>query len=106
MLEGVEELLSLHKIATVKKDTRLIKYLRISLSTTNCIENLNSGLRRHFGRVDRWVNSNQRSRWLAAAALELEPRLKKIRHAKKLVDFYEGIQLYLKPINRKQLLSS
>ena len=106
LLEGVEELLSLHKIATVKKDPRLIKYLRISLSTTNCIENLNSGLRRHFGRVDRWVNSNQRSRWLAAAALELEPRLKKIRHAKKLVDFYDGIQLYLKPINRKQLLSS
>jgi transposase-like protein len=106
LLEGIEELLSLHKIATVKKDPKIIKYLRISLATTNCIENLNSGLRRHFIRVDRWTNSNQRNRWLAAAVMELEPRLKKIKHFKKLVDLNEGIQLYLKPLIRKQLLST
>lgn len=91
LLEGIEELLSLHKIATVKKDSKMIKYMRISLATTNCIENLNSGLRRHFIRVDRWSNSNQRSRWLAAALLELEPRLRKIRHSKKSLNWLKEL---------------
>ena len=29
--------------------------------------------------VKRWTNSNQRSRWLATALLDIEPRLRRIK---------------------------
>jgi transposase-like protein len=70
--EGLEETLTLHKLGMFEK-------LGESFKTTNCIEGVNKQLGRHTDRVDRWQNSNQRQRWVAASLLEIEPRLKKVR---------------------------
>jgi len=49
-----------------------------SFKTTNCIENMNSLVGQRTGKVDRWRNASQKHRWLAAALLEVEPRLRKV----------------------------
>jgi len=69
--EGLEETLTLHRLNLFEKpDT--------SLKTTNTIENVNRLIENVIGKVCVWGNSNQRQRWVASAALELQPRLRKI----------------------------
>lgn len=78
--EGLEETLTLHKLGMFAKLGR-------SFKTTNCIENVNSQLKIYTGRVCRWQNSNMRQRWVAAALLEIEPRLNRVsghQHLKEL----------------------
>ena len=70
--EGLEETLSLHRL-------RLMPQLKQSFRTTNCIESLNSMVAQLTRNVKRWTNSNQRSRWLATALLDIEPRLRRIK---------------------------
>ena len=70
--EGLEETLSLHRL-------RLMPQLKQSFRTTNCIESLNSMMAQLTRNVKRWTNSNQRSRWLATALLDIEPRLRRIK---------------------------
>jgi len=72
LLEGLEETLTLHRLNMFAK-------LGTSLKTTNPIENVNRLIENRVGKVCRWKNSNQRQRWMACAAFELEPRLRKIR---------------------------
>jgi transposase-like protein len=93
--EGLEELLTLHKLSLVANDESILKLSR-SLSTTNCIENINSAIRRKCGRITRWVNSDQRHRWLAGALLEIETGLNKIQHWKKLPVLKKAITSYMK----------
>ncbi|MBI1746953.1 MAG: hypothetical protein HYR55_10245, partial [Acidobacteria bacterium] len=78
--EGLEETLTLHRLG-------LFKELGTSFKTTNCIESLNRQVGIYTDRVSYWKNSNQRQRWLAAACVEIEPRLRKVkghRHLKAL----------------------
>lgn len=78
--EGLEETLTLHRLGVFTE-------LGISFKTTNCIESLNSQVEKVCGRVTHWKNSSQKQRWLAAALLDIEPRLRKIkgyRHLPKL----------------------
>ena len=70
--EGLEETLSLHRLG-------LMPQLKQSFRTTNCIESLNSMVAQITRNVKRWTNSNQRSRWLATALLDIEPRLRRIK---------------------------
>lgn len=70
--EGLEETLTLHRLNMFAK-------LGTSLKTTNAIENVNRLIENVIGKVCVWKNSNQRQRWVASAALELQPRLRKIR---------------------------
>ena len=70
--EGLEETLSLHRLG-------LMPQLKQSFRTTNCIESLNSMVAQLTRNVKRWTNSNQRSRWLATALLDIEPRLRRIK---------------------------
>jgi hypothetical protein len=95
LAEGIEELLTLHKLTLVANDESILKLSR-SLSTTNCIENINSAIRRNCGRITRWVNSDQRHRWLAGALLEIETGLNKIQHWKKLPGLKKAITSYMK----------
>jgi len=44
------------------------------------------------GKVDRWHHSNQKQRWLAAALLDLEPRLRRLRGYRELRPLREAIQ--------------
>ena len=49
------------------------------MKTTNCIESLLAQVGQRTDKVDRWVNSEQKQRWVATALLDIEPRLRRIR---------------------------
>ncbi len=70
--EGLEETLTLHRLG-------LMPQLKQSFRTTNYIESLNSRVAQLTRNVKRWTNSNQRTRWLATALLDIEPRLRRIK---------------------------
>jgi putative transposase len=75
--EGLEETLTIHKLD-------LMEEFGTSFTTTNCIENVNSLMNKHVGKVKYWQNSDQRHRWVACALLEIEQRLRKVDNFKKL----------------------
>lgn len=77
LMEGLDETLTLHRLG-------LFNQLGTHLKTTNAIENLNSRLEAYLGKVKHWMTSDQRQRWVALAALEIEPRFKRIDHAQRL----------------------
>ena len=80
--EGLEETLTLHKLGMFAKLGR-------SFKTTNCLESVNRQLGMYTGRVCRWRNSNMRHRWVAAALMEIEPRLRKVSGYKHLAELRE-----------------
>ncbi|MCH8813152.1 MAG: transposase [Gemmatimonadetes bacterium] len=69
--EGLEETLTLHRLGVFALVGR-------SLKTTNVLESVNAQAEQRCGRVDHWKNSNQKQRWLAAALLDIEPRLRRL----------------------------
>ncbi|MCD4779494.1 MAG: transposase, partial [Candidatus Omnitrophica bacterium] len=72
LLEGLDETLTIHELG-------LSVELARSLSTTNCIEGFMSQLGSYTDKVDRWQNSSQIQRWVATAAMDIEPRLRRIK---------------------------
>ena len=70
--EGLEETLTLHRLG-------IFPLLGISLKTTNCIESILSLVESRCRKVSYWSNSSQKHRWLAAALLDVEPRLQRVR---------------------------
>jgi putative transposase len=70
--EGFEETLTLHRLG-------VFPALGVSLKTTNCLESINALVGQRTGKVDRWRTSDQKQRWLAAALLNIEPRLRRIK---------------------------
>ena len=75
--EGLEETLTLHRLG-------MLPLLKRSFRTTNCIEALNSMTGDLTRKVKRWTNSPQRHRWVAAALLDIEPRLRRVKGYKHL----------------------
>lgn len=71
-LEGVEETLTLHRLG-------LFEVLGESFKTANCLESLNAQLGQRTDKVDYWVNSGQKQRWVATALLDIEPTLRKVK---------------------------
>lgn len=72
LAEGMEETLTLHRLG-------VYSVLGTSFKTTNCLESANALIEERCAKVDSWKNSNQRQRWLAAALLDIEPRLRRVR---------------------------
>jgi putative transposase len=72
LLEGMEETLALHRLGLAPELAR-------SLNTTNCIESTMSQMGQYTDKVDRWHNSDQILRWTAAALMDFEPRMHKIK---------------------------
>ena len=70
--EGFEETLTLHRLGVFPR-------LGVSLKTTNCLESLNALVGQRTDKIDRWRTSDQKQRWLAAALLDIEPRLRRIK---------------------------
>lgn len=70
--EGLEETLTLHKLG-------VFAALGLSFKTTNCVESINSMAEQRCGKVRSWKNSSQKQRWFAAALLDIEPRLRRVR---------------------------
>ena len=77
LAEGLDETLTLHRLGVVAA-------LGVSFKTTNLIENVMSQLERKTQRVARWRTSDQKLRWCAAALLQLEPRLRRIKGCEQL----------------------
>jgi len=91
--EGLEETLTLHRLG-------LFRELGISFKTTNCIESLMALIGQKTNKVDYWKNSGQKHRWLAAALLDIEPRLRKVKGYRYLPQLRTAIQ---KEIERQKL---
>jgi transposase-like protein len=70
--EGLEETLTLHRLG-------VFEALGVSLKTTNCLESLNALVAQRTAKVTRWRTADQKHRWLAAALLDIEPRLRRIK---------------------------
>ena len=85
LAEGLEETLTLHRLG-------VFALLGLSFKTTNCLESINALVEERCAKVDRWQNSNQRQRWLAAALLELEPRLNKVKGYRHLPRLRKALQ--------------
>jgi transposase-like protein len=83
--EGFEETLTLHRLG-------VFPVLGRSLKTTNVLESVNAQAEQRCGRVDRWRNSNHKQRWLAAALLDIEPRLRKLLGYRHLPSLRQEIQ--------------
>lgn len=88
LMEGLEELLTLHKLG-------LNEEFSVSFSTTNCIESVNSQIRKYAGRVKNWSSSDQRYRWMAAALLEIEFKLRKVDNLRNLKIMKEAIKKHV-----------
>ena len=87
--EGFEETLTLHRLG-------LFPLLGRSLKTTNIIESVNSQAEERCSKVDHWKNSNQKHRWLAAALLDIEPRLRRLMGYRHLPALQKAIMKDLK----------
>lgn len=85
LAEGLEETLTLHRLG-------LMPYLKASFRTTNCLESLNSQVEQRTGKVKRWRTSQQRYRWLAAALLDIQPHLRKVKGWRYLPLLRQAIQ--------------
>jgi len=75
--EGLEDILTLHRLGLNEDFSK-------SFATTNCIENLNSQIRKYLNKVKSWKNSKERYRWIAAALLEIEFKMRKVNNFKSL----------------------
>ena len=84
--EGLDELLTL-------KDMKLPEWLERTLSTTNAIENLNSGIRRVTRNVKRWRDGAMSRRWVGAAILEAQKGFRRLRG-------HKGMPLLLAALGR------
>ena len=83
--EGFEETLTLHRLGVFPLVGR-------SLKTTNILESVNAQAEQRCGRVDRWRNSNHKQRWLAAALIDIEPRLRRLLGYRHLPSLRAAIQ--------------
>jgi len=87
--EGLEETLTLHRLEVFRE-------LGISLKTANCMESIMSQVERKTSRVSYWKNSHQKMRWVAAALLEIEPRLRIIKGYRHLLLLRTALQNQIK----------
>lgn len=94
--DGFEETLTLHRLG-------LYAVMGRSLKTTNILESVNSQAEERCCRVDHWQNSSQKQRWLAAALLDIEPRLRRLVGYRHLPRLQAAImkELKLESVNAK-----
>jgi transposase-like protein len=89
LAEGFDETLTLHRLG-------LFPLLGKSLKTTNIIESINAQAEERCGKVDCWKNSSQKQRWLAAALLDIEPRLRRLSGYRHLPALREALMRELR----------
>ena len=91
--EGLDETLTL-------KDMGLLPWLERTLSTTNPIKNLNSGIRRVIARVKRWRDGKMVKRWAAAGILEAERGFRRLRGYKGIPVLVAALSAHAEQIDR------
>jgi len=72
-----------------------------SFKTTNCIENVNALVGQRTNKVDCCRNADQKHRWLAAALLDIEPRLRKVRGHQHLPRLRAALEAHAKEASEK-----
>jgi transposase-like protein len=72
LLEGLEETLTVHRLGVPDA-------LRVSLRTTNVLESIMAQVEHRTAKVDHWRTTDQKQRWCAAAPLQIELRLWKVK---------------------------
>lgn len=92
--EGLDETLTLHRLGLFDKLGR-------SLKTTNCIESVMALIEDKTSKVDYWVNSNQKQRWLAVSLLDIEQRLNKICGYKYLHELRVAIMMEIEGLESR-----
>jgi putative transposase len=92
--EGFEETLTLHRLG-------LFAELGVSFKTTNCLESINGLVEQRTGKIDYWKNSEQKQRWLAAALLDIEPRLNRVRGHRYLPTLRHALQAHKKEMEQR-----
>jgi len=97
--EGMEETLTIQRLG-------LHEYLSKSFTTTNCIESVNSQLVKYIRKVKRWMNSDQRHRWVVCGLLEIEIRLRKVNNFQYLNELKEKLKNYVKITEEESLAFS
>ncbi len=85
--EGLEETLTVHRLG-------LPESLRRSLSSTNIIESVFSGVEDHCRRVKRWRAGDHLQRWVASALLKVESRFRRIRGYKEMPALLSALDAY------------
>jgi transposase-like protein len=85
LTEGLEETLTLHQLG-------VFEALGPSLKTTNLLESIMACVEQRTGKVDHWKTSDQKQRWLAAALLDIEPRLRRLRSHRALPRLRQALQ--------------
>jgi putative transposase len=86
--EGLEETLTIHRLGYAE--------LGHSFTTTNTLENVNHLIMKHIGRVKHWKSSYMKIRWMAAALLMVEKKLRRVNNYHKLDLLRTGIKTELK----------
>lgn len=84
--EGLEETLTLHRL-------EIPALLRTSFSSTNLIESAFSRGRTVMRNVKRWMNSDQRHRWIATALIQAEKNFRKVRGYKSMAILANALAL-------------
>lgn len=92
LMEGLEETLTLHRLG-------LRDVLGKSFTTTNCIESVNSLLVKYIRKVKRWMDSEQRYRWVISGLVEIEFKLRKVNGHSQLKLLTHAISQHLKSLN-------
>jgi len=83
--EGLEETLTLHRLGVAVE-------LGTSFRTTNLIESVMARVEAKTRRVDRWRTSDQKLRWCAATALQVEKQFRKVKGYKKLALLQQALK--------------
>lgn len=99
LMEGMEETLTIQRLG-------LHEYLSKSFTTTNCIESVNSQLVKYIRNVKRWMNSDQRHRWVVCGLLEIETRLRKVNNYQYLNELKEKLINHVKIAEQESLAFS
>lgn len=85
--EGLEETLTMHRLG-------LPELIRRSLSSTNLIESVFSGVEEHCRRVKRWRAGDHLQRWVTSALLKVESRFRLIKGYKEMPALLSALDAY------------
>jgi transposase-like protein len=97
--EGLEDILTLHRLGLNEDFSK-------SFATTNCIENLNSQIGKYLNKVKSWKNSKERYRWIAAALLEIEMKMRKVNNFRELDKMQKAIKEEIQKRTSKEGIST
>jgi transposase-like protein len=85
LMEGLEETLTIQRLG-------LHQQLGRSFTTTNCIESINSQVEKYTKKVKRWMDSEQRHRWVIMGLVEAEAKLNRVSGYKHLNKLKEALK--------------